>query len=263
MSKSEKLVRVASWNINGIRACTKAGFAGWMVSHDADFVLLQEVRADTHQIPEEVACLEQYHHHWYAATIRKGYSGTGILSKTKPIRIDSGIGSEEFDCEGRVLTAEFESIIVVSAYFPNSQDGGRRLEYKLRYCDAMAAHLKKLGKSGKPVVMGGDYNIAPFAIDLARPKDNEKNPGYLPEERAWMGQFLDSGWIDTWRNLHPGEVKYSWWTARSGARERNIGWRIDFNVLANSHKDRLRGADILNEIKGSDHCPVTVDLVVD
>ncbi len=263
MPKSEKLVRVASWNINGIRACAKSGLSSWLHDHDADIVMLQEVRADHDQIPEDVAGLGQFHQNWCPATSKKGYSGTGILSKSKPIKVTGGMGYEEFDVEGRVLTAEFEKVIAVSAYFPNSQDGGKRLDYKLRYCDAMAAHLKKLGRKGKPVVMGGDYNIAPFPIDLARPKENEKNAGYLPEERAWMGQFLKSGWVDTWRALHPEEVKYSWWTARGGARERNVGWRIDFHVVAKAHQDRIRSAGILNDVKGSDHCPVTVDLVVD
>ena len=263
MSKGEKLARIATWNINGVRACTKSGLADWLMTHDADVVMLQEVRADQHQIPEEVIALRHYHQNWFPATVKKGYSGTAILSKDAPRKVTAGFGYEEFDGEGRALTAEFDNLIVVSAYFPNSQDGGKRLDYKLRYCDAMAAHLTKLSKQGKPVVLGGDYNIAPYAIDLARPKDNEKNPGYLPEERTWMDQFLKSGWTDTWRSLHPEEVKYSWWSVRLAARARNIGWRIDFHVLADKNKDRLRGADILNDVMGSDHCPVTVDLVVD
>ncbi len=263
MPKSEKLVRLASWNINGIRACTKSGLPDWIRSHDADVILLQEVRADQHQIPEEITGLGNYHQHWFAATVKKGYSGTAILSKEAPKQVSSGFGYEEFDGEGRTLTAEFQNFIAVSAYFPNSQDGGKRLDYKLRYCEAMAAHLEKLRRKGKPVILGGDYNIAPYPIDLARPKDNERNPGYLPGERAWMDQFLTSGWTDSWRHLHPDEVKYSWWSVRLGARARNIGWRIDFNVLPAQDRDRLRHADMLNDVMGSDHCPVTVELVVD
>jgi exodeoxyribonuclease-3 len=261
--KGEKLVRVATWNINGIRACAKNGLTNWLRTHDADVVLLQEVRAEVDQIPEDVCALGHYKQLWFPASVKKGYSGTAILTKVEPKKVTSGLGYEEFDGEGRVLTAEFDSMVAVSAYFPNSQDGGRRLDYKIRYCDAMAAHLKKWGKTGKPVVLGGDYNIAPYPIDLARPKDNEKSPGYLPEERAWMDQFLKSGWTDTWRELNPEAVKYSWWTARGGARERNVGWRIDFHVIQKKEKDRLRAADMLNEVKGSDHCPVTVDLMVD
>jgi exodeoxyribonuclease-3 len=263
MSKGEKLVRLASWNVNGIRACTKAGLADWVRSYDADVVMLQEVRADEPQIPEEIHSLGHWDGYWFPATVKKGYSGTGILSKIDPKKVTAGFGYEEFDGEGRALTAEFDRFIVVSAYFPNSQDGGRRLDYKLRYCDAMAGHLEQLARTGKPVVLGGDYNIAPYPIDLARPKENEKNPGYLPEERAWMDQFLRSGWTDTWRELHPDEVKYSWWSARLGARARNIGWRIDFNVMPAAHRHRLREADILNDILGSDHCPVTAVMAVD
>ncbi len=263
MPKGEKLVRLATWNINGIRACTRSGLADWMRTHDADVVMLQEVRAEQHQIPEEVTSLGAYYQQWFPATVKKGYSGTAILSKAAPKKVTAGFGYEEFDGEGRVLTAEFDNLIAVSAYFPNSQEAGKRLDYKLRYCDAMAGHLAKLSMRGKPVVLGGDYNIAPYPIDLARPKDNEKNPGYLPEERAWMDQFLKSGWTDTWRNQHPEEVKYSWWSVRLGARARNIGWRIDFHVLQSKEVGRLRGADMLNDVTGSDHCPVTVDLIVD
>jgi exodeoxyribonuclease-3 len=263
MSQGEKLVRIATWNVNGIRACTKAGLAAWMREQDADVYLLQEVRAEPAQVPEEVTSLGNYHQQWFPAAVKKGYSGVAVLSKEAPKKVMAGFGYEEFDGEGRVLTAEFDRYVVVSAYFPNSQDGGRRLDYKLRYCDAMAAHLAKLKRQGKPVILGGDYNIAPYPIDLARPKENEKNPGYLPEERAWMDQFLTSGWTDTWRQLHPEEVKYSWWSARLGARARNVGWRIDFHVVQAGERDRLRGAEMLNDVMGSDHCPVTVGLVVD
>jgi exodeoxyribonuclease-3 len=256
-------VKIASWNVNGIRACSKSGFAAWVRGHGPDVVLLQEVRAAADQIPEDVTCLGNYHQVWYAATVKKGYSGTGILSRQAPKKVVEGMGYDEFDGEGRVLAAEFDKLIVVSAYFPNSQDGGRRLDYKLRFCDAMEEHLKKLGRKGKPVVLGGDFNVAPYPIDLARPKDNEKNPGYLPEERAWMDLFLQSGWTDTWRYLHPEDVKYSWWTARAGARQRNVGWRIDFHVVSKKYRDRVAAADMLNDVLGSDHCPVTLDLAVD
>ncbi|WP_031498768.1 exodeoxyribonuclease III [Bryobacter aggregatus] len=262
MSEVQDIKRIATWNVNGIRACAKSGLAEWLQTHDADVILLQEVRADAHQIPEDIACLSHYNQHWYAATVRKGYSGTGILSKDVPLKVYSGLGYEEFDGEGRAIAAEFDRYIVVSAYFPNSQALGGRIDYKLRFCAAMEGWLEKLGRTGKPVVLGGDFNVAPYPIDLARPKDNEKNPGYLPEERAWMDAFLKSGWIDTWRHLNPGVVKYSWWSARMNARAKNIGWRIDFNVVASKFADRIAAADMLNDITGSDHCPVTLDLRV-
>jgi exodeoxyribonuclease-3 len=263
MPKKQKLARIATWNVNGIRAATKGGLARWVCSHDADVILLQEVRADQAQVPEEVSCLTQFEQIWFPASVKKGYSGTGILSKSKPRKILTGLGYEEFDGEGRVLGAEFDGFIAVSAYFPNSQDLGARLPFKLRFCDAMAGWLKKLGRPGKPVILGGDFNIAPYEIDLARPKDNTKSPGFLPEERAWMDAFLRSGWTDTWRHLHPEEVKYSWWSARTGARARNIGWRIDFHVIADKHRNRVLAADMLNDVLGSDHCPVTLDLALD
>lgn len=263
MPQSSKIARIATWNVNGIRAATKSGLANWMQVHDADVILLQEVRADQSQLPEEVTALKHYSQTWFSATSKKGYSGTGILSKTPPKKVFTGIDCDEFDCEGRVLGAEFDGFIAVSAYFPNSQDLCARLAYKLRFCDAMADWLKKLGKKGKPVVLGGDFNIAPYEIDLARPKDNTKSPGFLPEERAWMDGFLKSGWTDTWRHLHPEEAKYSWWSLRSGARARNIGWRIDFHVVPQKHQQRIVAADMLNDITGSDHCPVTLDLALD
>lgn len=263
MPQRSQVTRIATWNVNGIRAATKSGFPDWARSHDADILMLQEVRADEHQIPDEVKGLGHFYQTYFPATVKKGYSGTAILSKEDPRRITRGMGHEEFDGEGRVLTVELDKLIVVSAYFPNSQDGGRRLDFKLRYCEAMEEWLHKLSKKGKPVVLGGDFNVAPYPIDLARPKDNEKSPGYLPEERAWMDAFLNSGWTDTWRHLNPDTVKYSWWTARAGARSRNVGWRIDFHVLANKHRDRIVSADILNDVFGSDHCPVTLDIAVD
>ncbi len=263
MPKSEKLKRIASWNVNGIRACTKWGLADWLKLHDADVILLQEVRADEHQIPEGILDLGDYRKHWFPAKVKKGYSGTGILAKDTPIKIYTGLGYDEFDGEGRVLAAEFKDLIAVSAYFPNSQAEGARIAYKLRFCEAMEEFLDKLGRTGKPVVLGGDFNVAPYPVDLARPKDNEGNPGYLPEERSWMDAFLKTGWTDTWRHLHPDDVKYSWWSTRMGARAKNIGWRIDFHVVSKKHQDRVEGADMLNDVTGSDHCPVTLDLRVD
>ncbi len=263
MSQGKKLASIATWNVNGIRACSKAGLAAWLRSHSPDVVLLQEVRAEPSQLPEEITCLGNYYQSWFPATTRKGYSGTGILSKSSPKKLLTGLGYDEFDGEGRALGAEFDSFIAVSAYFPNSRDAGSRLAYKLRFCDAMAHWLKKLGRTGKPVVLGGDFNIAPYEIDLARPKDNHKSPGFLPEERAWMDSFLKSGWIDTWRHQHPDVAKYSWWSARTGARSRNIGWRIDFNVVAKKHSSRIASTNMLNDVLGSDHCPVTLDLLLD
>lgn len=255
-------MKIISWNLNGIRACTKNGFADWLKRCRADVVMLQEVRAMQEQVPEEVSAVSKYNQFWFPASSRKGYSGTGILCLENPKRVIEGIGIEDFDREGRVLGAEFEKFFVFSAYFPNSQDGGKRIEYKIDFCDALQKYLVKLRKeSGKPIILGGDFNIAHKPLDLARPENNENSPGYLPEERDWMEKFINSGWVDTFRYKHPDTVKYSWWSFRTRARDRNIGWRIDYHTMLKQDADLIEKADILTDVMGSDHCPVS--LVVD
>jgi exodeoxyribonuclease III len=255
--------RIASWNVNGIRAASKTSFVPWLSAAACDVVLLQEVRADEAQIPEAVREFPGYHQYWFAATAKKGYSGTGILSRTPALRVESGMGHTVADTEGRVLTCEFEDLIAVSAYFPNSQDKGARLDVKLDFCASMEKWLQKLQKRSKPLVLGGDFNVAPHDIDLARPNDNHQSPGFLPEERAWMKGFLAGGYVDTWRSLHPEQVQYSWWSARTGARARNIGWRIDFHVVPQRDQQRILAADIADDVLGSDHCPVMLTLETD
>ncbi len=246
-----------------MRACAKNGFCEWLHRSHHDVILLQEVRADLAQIPGDVLAEPRYYKFWHPSRAKKGYSGVALFSKQPPLRVTMGMGVEEFDAEGRVITGEFPQYIAVGAYFPNSQEAGKRIDYKVRFCDAMHEWVSKLRKTGKPVLLGGDYNIAPQPIDLAHPKENEGNPGYLPEERAWMAGFLANGWIDSFRHLHPQTVKYSWWSMRSGARARNIGWRIDHFAVHKKDRDRLQAADCLNEVTGSDHCPVTVTLELD
>lgn len=249
--------------MNGLRACAKNGFSEWLHKQQHDVLLLQEVRADLAQLPAEVLAEPRYYKFWNPSRARKGYSGVALFSKQPPLRVTLGLGTEEFDVEGRVITGEFPHFIAVGAYFPNSQDAGKRIDYKVRFCDGMQDWVSKLRKTGKPVLLGGDYNIAPQPIDLAHPKENEGNPGYLPEERAWMASFLASGWVDSFRHLYPDTVKYSWWSMRSGARARNIGWRIDHFAVHKKDRERLHAADCLNEVTGSDHCPVTVSLELD
>ncbi|MCL4783609.1 MAG: exodeoxyribonuclease III [Bryobacterales bacterium] len=253
----------ASWNVNGIRACAKSGFGDWFEAQDHDVLLLQEVRATLPQIPPEILLDTRYYKFWNPARVKKGYSGVALFAKEEPRRIEFGMGLEEFDGEGRVIAGEFPDYIAVGAYFPNSQDAGRRIDYKVRFCSAIHRYAAELRKSGKPVLLGGDFNVAPQPIDLARPNENETSPGYLPEERAWMAGFLDDGWVDTFRHLYPDTVKYSWWSQRTGARARNIGWRIDHFAIHRQDRERLAGADILNEVMGSDHCPVTVTMDLD
>lgn len=254
-------VKIVSWNVNGIRASLKKGFDEWFKSSRYTVYCLQEVRAKESQFPKELQQLwEDYSTHFFSAE-KKGYSGVGIISKQEPLKVIEGIGDVDFDSEGRVLTCEYEDTIVISAYFPNSQGGGARLPYKLRFCESMQEHLKTLKRKKKTIVLTGDYNIAHQAIDLARPESNEMSPGYFKEERDWMSEYLSSGWVDTFRELHPNtKDAYSWWSMRTRARERNVGWRIDYNCIDRDSIKRLKKAEIKMDTLGSDHCPVSVTL---
>ncbi len=256
------MIRLASWNVNGIRACHKGGcFLDWVKREQPDLIGLQEVRADEGQLPDEVRDLPGYWKAWCPATSKKGYSGTAILSRREPKRVLCGMSTDEFDVEGRVITAEFDGIVFVSAYFPNSQEKGARIDYKIRFCERMHRHLEDLRRDlGKPVVLCGDYNIAHEPIDLARPNDNHDSPGFLPREREWMTKFVNAGWVDTFRHLHPEKVAYSWWSARTRARERNIGWRIDYHSIHRDDAHLVTGAAIEDQQLGSDHCPVRLEL---
>jgi exodeoxyribonuclease-3 len=252
-------LKIYSWNVNGIRACVKNGFVDWFKIEQPDVIGLQEVRASESQVPGELLSQAGYFKYWHPAE-KKGYSGTAILSKAEPIRIFSGMDDPKFDCEGRVLTCEFKDFYFVSAYFPNSQDAGARLHYKLDFGAAIRSWLSKNGRDKKPVVLAGDMNIAHRPIDLARPAENEKTAGYLPEEREWMEAFLQSGWIDSFRKFYPSEVKYSWWSMRMRARERNVGWRIDYHLVSANGHSHILNAGIDDQVKGSDHAPVWIEL---
>jgi len=257
------MIKLASWNVNGIRACHKAGFIDWLARSKPDVVGLQEVRAEEGQISKEILDHGDYHKAWYSASAKKGYSGVAILSRVPPIRVIRGMDRPEFDAEGRAIAAEFNEFVFISAYFPNSQDGGKRIAYKIAFCKRIHEWMEALRKeTKKPVVLCGDYNIAHEEIDLARPDSNHESPGFLPEERAWMTEFLKSGWVDTFRHLHPDKVQYSWWSARTRARERNIGWRIDYHAIHKSDVKLVKGAEIEDQQLGSDHCPVILKLDV-
>jgi exodeoxyribonuclease-3 len=258
------VTRLVSWNVNGIRAASQKGFFDWLAASSPDVVALQETKASPDVLGAQFHAPSDgkggaYHSYWAEAK-RKGYSGVAILSKREPRSLEF-LGTGEFDDEGRVLAADFGDFIFVSAYFPNSQDAGARLDYKLRFCDAILAWSDKRRKAGRHVVIAGDFNIAHKPIDLAHPESNEGNPGYLPEERAWMDRFVDSGWADSLRHFDKAPRRYSWWTYRvPGARERNVGWRIDYHCVDEAFLPACSGADILPEVTGSDHCPVTLDL---
>jgi exodeoxyribonuclease-3 len=251
-------VKIASWNVNGIRAVVRKGaFYPFVTACDADVICLQETRVQAGQISLDVA--SHPYQYWNAAEA-KGYSGTAILSKTEPLAVRNDIGVATHDREGRIVTAEFDTFFVVSVYVPNAKRDLSRLADRQDWDGCFLAYLKRL-EQHKPVVCGGDFNVAHTAIDLARPKANNGQHGFTPEERAGFQRFMDAGFIDTFRHLHPDEPNhYTWWRQFGGARERNVGWRIDYLILSRSLLPRLTSAAILPEIYGSDHCPVAIEL---
>lgn len=252
-------IELASWNVNGIRACHKGGFAKWFKNQAADVVCLQEIKARREQVPEELLNPLMYHSSWNPAE-KPGYSGVAIYSKKEPIDVRAGMGTPEYDCEGRVLLAEFKTFSVVSVYFPNSQREHQRLNYKLGFCRTFAEYCERERARGKMLVVCGDWNIAPTEIDLKNPKANVKNAGFLPEERAWMSEFQSKGYVDCFREFNTEPGHYTWWSYRPGVRERNIGWRLDYFMTHAQDRRRLRASSHLTQVKGSDHCPVTLTL---
>lgn len=251
-------MRALSWNVNGIRAIAKKGFLTWLEEESPDLLAIQESKAQKEQLDESILSPSGYHTYWSSA-VKKGYSGTAIFSKKKPINVELGIGIDKFDDEGRTTVCEYSDFFFLSCYFPNSQAKKNRLSYKIGYCDAILDYIKKLEKTGKSIVLCGDMNIAHKPIDLARPNDNDESPGYYIEERNWMDAFLKQGYIDTYRLKNPSKEMYSWWSYRTKARERNIGWRIDYHIIDQKSKERVKKVDILTKVLGSDHCPVELE----
>lgn len=248
-------MKLISWNVNGLRACVGKGFKEAFNALDADFFCLQETKMQAGQLDLE---FEGYRSYWDFAD-KKGYSGTAIFSRIEPLSVTYGIGVDEHDHEGRAVTLETEDFYLVCLYVPNSQDGLKRLDYRMRWEDDVRNYLNSLA-SKKGVIVCGDLNVAHKEIDLKNPSTNRRNAGFTDEEREKMTILLDSGFTDTWRYLHPEEVKYSWWSYRFHAREKNVGWRIDYFLVSDSLKDRIAGAEIHNDIFGSDHCPVELEL---
>ena len=248
-------MKFISWNVNGLRACVGKEFEQQFKDLDADFFCLQETKMQAGQLDLSFPGYESY---WNYAD-KKGYSGTAIYTKHKQLSVTYGIDIDEHDHEGRVITLEMEDFYLVTVYTPNSQDGLRRLEYRMKWEDDFQAYLHKLDEK-KPVIVCGDMNVAHQEIDLKNPKTNHKNAGFTDEEREKMTQLLSNGFIDTFRTLYPEQVTYSWWSYRFRAREKNTGWRIDYFLISERLKDRLEDAKIHTEIMGSDHCPVEIIL---
>lgn len=254
---------IISWNVNGIRAVEKKGFIDWLTQSDADVVCIQETKANPSQLSEGLLAPPakdgSVYKAFFSSAKKPGYSGTAIYSKTEPDSFEL-LGDPAFDDEGRVCIAKYGKLAVISAYFPNSQDGGARLPYKLDFCSAILKKCDQLVADGFDIVLNGDYNIAHKPIDLANPKTNEGNPGYLPEERAWMDTFTQAGYIDTFRYFCQEPKQYTWWSYRFHAREKNIGWRIDYQCVNPELIKKVKGSEILNQIFGSDHCPIQLTI---
>ena len=248
-------MRLISWNVNGLRAVMGKNFMEFFNEIDADCFCLQETKLQEGQIEMD---LPGYHQYWNYAE-KKGYSGTAIFTKKEPLSVKYGIGVDEHDHEGRVITLEFEDYYLITVYTPNSQDGLKRLDYRMKWEEDFLAYLKELEKN-KPVIFCGDLNVAHQEIDLKNPKTNRKNAGFTDEEREKMTNLLDSGFTDTFRYFYPEQITYSWWSYRFKAREKNAGWRIDYFICSDSLRDRLKDAKIHTEVMGSDHCPVELDI---
>ncbi len=249
-----------SWNVNGIRAAHRKGLIDFIKEEGADFFCFQEIKANEEDLPREIVEFPEYDKYVFPAK-KKGYSGTLIMSKIPVENVFYGLGIDDFDTEGRVITLEFHDFFLINAYFPNSQHGLKRLDFKLKFDRELHRYLNELRKR-KPIVLCGDFNVAHREIDLANPKQNEGNPGFTLEERKWMDEFLNDGYVDTFRTFTKEGGHYTWWSYRFKARERNIGWRIDYFVVNEELKESVLSSTILSEVLGSDHAPIRMDLRV-
>lgn len=252
-------MKIITYNVNGIRSAMSKGFMDWLQSEKPDVLCIQEIKAS----PEQVGVFELeeagYHHYWHPAQ-KKGYSGVAIFSKTKPDHVEYGCGMKEYDDEGRVLRADFGEFSVMSVYHPSGSSGDERQSFKMKWLDDFHGYIKTLEQKRPRMVISGDYNICHKPIDIHNPVSNANTSGFKPEERDWMEKFVQSGFIDTFRHFNSSPHQYSWWSYRAGARGKNLGWRIDYNMATENLKNHLRGASILADVVHSDHCPVVLEI---
>lgn len=254
-------MRLLSWNVNGIRALEKRGFLEWLHQVAPDALCLQETKAHPDQLSPALRSPDGYHVYWNHPE-RKGYSGVALFSRKEPLEVQSGFGVEQFDTEGRVLAARYPGFLLLNVYFPNGKMSEERLRYKLQFYDAFLDNLVSLRNQGERIVICGDYNTAHKEIDLAHPRENAKVSGFLPEEREWMDRLSDAGFVDTFRLFESEGGHYTWWDLRTRARERNVGWRLDYFFVSDDLVASVVDAGILSEVTGSDHCPVSLTLDV-
>ena len=252
-------MKLISWNVNGVRAVVKKGFLDWLDQEQPDILCLQETKAHIDQLTAEILTDHGYHTYWHSGD-RRGYSGVATFCKEEPLYVQEGLGIERYDAEGRVLVTEHENFLLYNIYFPNGQKDDERRQYKLDFYNDLLPIINEQVESGNNVVVTGDWNTAHHPIDLARPKQNVNTSGFMSIEREKLDMYVENGWIDTFRLFHPEGDRYSWWTYRFGARERNVGWRIDYYFVNEGFVDNVEDADIHDEVVGSDHCPVSLEL---
>lgn len=253
------IMKILSWNVNGLRAIEKKGFLAWLQKEQPDILCLQETKAHPDQLSQALKQPRGYLSYWSAAE-KKGYSGVGIYTKIQPEAVREGLGVKEFDSEGRSLICEFPDWTLFNVYFPNGGRGNERVPFKMAFYEVFLQKVEKLKKKGRKIIVCGDVNTAHQEIDLARPKENVNNTGFLPEERAWVDKFIAHGQVDTFRHFCPDPGRYTWWDYKTRARERNVGWRIDYFFVTKDLLPQLRSAFILNDVEGSDHCPIGIEI---
>jgi exodeoxyribonuclease III len=259
-------MKIYSFNVNGIRAWERKGMYDWFIKTSPDILCFQETKARKEQLSQTLQEPEGYHSYFESSKVKKGYSGTAIYTKEKPKEVIYGLGKKALDLEGRQIALVFKNFVLINCYFPNGGGGDERLKYKLKYFDEFLKFIKKLEKkhtstplgAGKNIIFCGDVNIAHNEIDLARPKENSKYTGFLPVERAVLDKYINEGFKDVFRELHPRKVKYSWWDMKSRARDRNVGWRIDYFFVTKNLLKKVKKAEIHNDVYGSDHCPISL-----
>ena len=252
-------MRIICWNINGIRAIDKKGLFEWFMFEQPDILCVQEIKALSEQFPPHLLNTPEYYV-YIASAERKGYSGVATYTKIKPQSIETEFGIEKFDIEGRILITEYPKFVLFNIYFPNGKKNQERLDYKLEFYDTLLGYTDNLKAQGKNIIVCGDFNTAHKEIDLARPKENSKVSGFLPVERAWIDTFIDHGYIDTFRQFNKDPEQYSWWDYKTRARERNVGWRIDYFFVNKEFQPYVKNSFILQDVQGSDHCPVGIEI---
>jgi len=254
-----KIIKIISWNVNGLRAAYKKGLTDWLTSASPDILCLQETKATLDQLPEELIEPSGYHSYWHASQ-QKGRSGVAVYTRMKPSLVDLKLGKEEFDEEGRLVRLDFKDFVLFNVYFPNGKASPERLKFKLEFYDFFLEYIEQLRKKFSNLIFLGDLNTAHQEIDIARPRENEKRSGFLPIERQWIDRTISRGYVDTFRHFYPDKIQYSWWDLKTRARERNVGWRIDYVFVTQAMIKSVKSAFILSDVMGSDHCPVGIEL---